>query len=87
MRRSSLKSDCDVYWGSHGCDLGSGHHGWHDCDCCDCGDAHPWPEPDVLCVARFPYYGSHTRFYGDDAEDAQTAFDAALDSSFFIEHG
>lgn len=60
---------CDVYWGSHGCHLERGHEGMCECDCCDCPEgAHPHPEPNVLCVAKAPYYGPNTRFYGDDVE-------------------
>ena len=65
---------CRVYWGSHGCDLERGHaeHDGtpHDCGCCECGEHHPypdWPDEGVLCVAREPYYGPETRFYGEDA--------------------
>jgi len=60
---------CDVYWGSHGCHRERGHEGDCECDCCHCGEHHPfpdWPDEDVLCVAKAPYYGPDTRFYGDD---------------------
>lgn len=63
----------DVYWGSHGC---GGHdaEGHCQCDCCECGEHHPypdWPDENVLCAAKWPYYGvfgdgTVTRFYGDD---------------------
>lgn len=62
---------CRVYWGSHGCHKERGHKGGCECDCCDCGEHHPypdWPDEDVLCVAKAPYYGPGTRFYGEDAE-------------------
>lgn len=65
---------CRVYWGSHGCDLERGHverEGTpHDCGCCDCGEHHPypeWPETWAKCVAKEPYYGPETNFYGEDA--------------------
>lgn len=59
--------DCRVYWGSHGCHLQRGHEGHCECDCCDCPEGtHPNPDPNVLCVAKFPYYGPETRFYGED---------------------
>jgi len=63
---------CRVYWGSHGCDLPRGHPADqpHDCGCCEC-EHHPypdWPDTNVLCVAKPPYYGPDTRFYGEDAE-------------------
>jgi hypothetical protein len=67
-------TSCRVYWGSHGCGLERGHAERdgtpHDCGCCGCGDHHPypeWPDEGVLCVARAPYYGAETRFYGEDA--------------------
>ena len=59
---------CDVYWGSHGCELPRGHEGTCECDCCTC-EHHPypdWPATNALCVAKAPYYGPETRFYGDD---------------------
>lgn len=69
---------CRVYWGSHGCDLERAHTGGHICDCCDCPDGHhdgiTAPEeigyPGVVCVARAPYYGPETVFYGEDAQEA-----------------
>lgn len=62
---------CQVYWGSHGCDKPYGHEGLCECDCCDC-EVHPypdWPDTDVLCVAKPPYYGPETRFYGEDVAE------------------
>lgn len=58
---------CRVYWGSHGCHEPRGHPAEvpHACDCCEC-EHHP--DPESGCVARAPYYGEHTRFYGEDAE-------------------
>src|SRR5690242_11774676 len=61
--------DCRVYWGSHGCHLDRGHEGTCECDCCNCGEHHPypdWPDDSVRCVAKAPYYGPDTRFYGED---------------------
>lgn len=55
--------DCRVYWGSHGCHLQRGHEGTCQCDCCDCADH---PDDDSGCVAKAPYYGKNTRFYGED---------------------
>ncbi len=59
---------CRVYWGSHGCDLPRGHLAEqpHDCGCCEC-DRHP--DEDSGCVAKPPYYGEDTKFYGEDAEE------------------
>ena len=54
---------CRVYWGSHGCARPRGHEGDHWCYCCECAD-HP---DDAGCVAGPPYYGSDTRYYGEDA--------------------
>lgn len=53
---------CRVYWGSHGCKYDRGHEGPHECDCCEC-DGPCKPE----CVAKPPYYGEDTHFYGEDA--------------------
>lgn len=60
---------CHVYWGSHGCHKQRGHEDDCECDCCHCGEHHPfpdWPDESVLCVAKAPYYGPETRFYGED---------------------
>jgi hypothetical protein len=57
---------CRVYWGSHGCDLARGHADDCECDCCECGGSHPDAGDGVLCVAKAPYYGPETRFYGED---------------------
>lgn len=56
------RPSCRVFWGSHGCDHPRGHPAEipHECDCCDCGERHPYPRP--------PYYGPDTVFYGEDAE-------------------
>jgi hypothetical protein len=58
---------CRVYWGSHGCSHPRGHSADvpHECDCCACVSH---PDEDSGCVARPPYYGEGTRFYGEDAE-------------------
>lgn len=61
--------DCRVYWGSHGCKHPRGHSPDipHACDCCElCGCGPDQCEPG--CVAKPPYYGADTRFYGEDAE-------------------
>jgi hypothetical protein len=65
---------CRVFWGSHGCQYPRGHPPEvpHSCDCCECED-HPDPDPvnpgcKPSCVAKPPYYGKQTRFYGEDAE-------------------
>lgn len=55
---------CRVYWGSHGCRLERGHEGPCECGCCKCVNH---PDPDSGCVAKPPYYGADTRFYGEDA--------------------
>ena len=62
---------CRVYWGSHGCHEPRGHPPEvpHACDCCECPDHPHHPQEDKwMCVARPPYYGPDTRFYGEDAE-------------------
>ena len=74
----SPSEGCRVYWGSHGCALARGHAGHHECECCTCGENHPypdWPDRDVVCVAKFPYYDRGlkdgvTTFYGEDATEA-----------------
>ena len=61
-------NDCRVYWGSHGCQLRRGHLGTCECSCCTCIPEHT-PNPDsegVVCVAKAPYYGDDTTFYGQD---------------------
>ena len=62
---------CRVYWGSHGCHHPRGHppNVPHECDCCECPDhPHHPEEDDWTCVAKPPYYGEDTLFYGEDAE-------------------
>lgn len=54
----------DVFWGSHGCDLPAGHDEPCACCCCDCDD-HERDHEALGCVARWPWYGPDTRFYGD----------------------
>lgn len=68
----------EVYWGSHGCKFDESHNGWCDCGCCECEPDHPYTGTNVACVATFPYYGSITKFYGDDADWAQAKLDAAM---------
>lgn len=56
-------SRCDVYWGSHGCELPKGHEKIglpHVCLSCF--------DPDDMdgYVGAPPYYGPDTKFYGDD---------------------
>lgn len=67
---------CRVYWGSHGCRFDDPkHEGLCECNCCHCPPGHhngvEAPElvngPGVICVAKPPYYGPDTRFYGEDA--------------------
>jgi hypothetical protein len=56
---------CRVYWGSHGCRFLRNHEGNCECDCCTC--SRKWKcEED--CVAKYPYYGPNTKFYGEDAQ-------------------
>lgn len=59
-----MNDPCQVYWNSHGCRFMCGHDGPCECDCCDCETTpcHSW------CVAKPPYYGPETLFYGADAE-------------------
>jgi hypothetical protein len=56
---------CDVNWGSHGCVLPLFHDGAHECDCCEC-ENHPDPLERLgyVCVAKPPYFGPDTRFWG-----------------------
>lgn len=63
------RNHCRVYWGSHGCQLQRGHEGTCECDCCECIGPHTdKPNKDMLvCVAKAPYYGPETKFYGEDA--------------------
>lgn len=75
------REDCRVYWGSHGCKHPRGHYPAtpHECDCCDCPDHEAnegrrtdWTEDEVdggewVCVAKPPYYGPDTNFWGEDA--------------------
>lgn len=57
---------CRVYWGSHGCQHPRDHDPEtpHECSCCEC-ESQPCAG---ACVARPPYYGPETLFYGEDAE-------------------
>lgn len=66
-----VKRFCRVYWGSHGCDLPRGHKQPHECSCCTCLDhaKNNFYEDGVKCVAKPPYYGPDTKFYGEDVED------------------
>jgi hypothetical protein len=56
--------------------LDRGHAGPCECDCCDCpegrhnGSEAPTLVDDdgCLCVGKPPYYGTDTRFYGEDVE-------------------
>lgn len=69
------KKNCDVYWGSHGCNLAKDHLGWHSCRCCDSECINGCV---LECVSQYPYYGKDTEFYGDDAEQARVKFNSAL---------
>ena len=55
---------CEVFWGSHGCARFKDHQGLCYCNCCECP---PGINHESECVAFAPYYGTETRFYGDDA--------------------
>lgn len=57
---------CRVFWGSHGCHRPRGHppEVSHSCDCCEC----PGEACEPSCVAKPPWYGPETKFYGEDAE-------------------
>lgn len=60
-----LREFCRVYWGSHGCQFKRGHDlavQPHECDCCECDGPCK-----AECVAKPPYYGPQTNFYGEDA--------------------
>lgn len=67
----SESSHCRVFWGSHGCMHERGHAPEipHECDCCECPPGgHPRSVSGALCVAKPPYYGDRTVFYGEEAE-------------------
>lgn len=70
---------CRVYWGSHGCDLERGHTGPHDCGCCVCPDhaTSNLNDAGVMCVAKVPYYGPETNFYGEDVQPWERQHDRA----------
>jgi hypothetical protein len=57
---------CRTFWGTHGCVLKRGHAESHTCSCCICPD-HSNQTDDVLCVAKSPFYGPKTIFYGEDS--------------------
>lgn len=62
------EDECEVYWGSHGCRFKRGHEGLCECDCCEC-PRHTGLSMELRgCVAKSPYYGPETRFYGADVE-------------------
>ena len=65
MQQRDTGTHCRVYWGSHGCMHPRGHDASipHECDCCECPG-----ECKRSCVAKPPYYGPETRFYGEEAE-------------------
>lgn len=71
-----MPEDCRVYWGTHGCkhERGHGPEVPHECACCDCPDhardhGKRWDDTGSwYCVAKPPYYGAHTQFFGEDAE-------------------
>lgn len=61
-----MTNNCDIFWGSHGCDLALGHAGQHLCRPChgilDEHQAHhdsaTGEEYGVVgCVGTWPYYG------------------------------
>ena len=56
--RFGVLGECDVFWGSHGCDLKYGHDGL-----CVCGD-----EETGLCMAA-PADDPAWLFFGADAEE------------------
>jgi hypothetical protein len=62
---AEIEPHCRVFWGSHGCCHPRGHlpEVPHECDCCECPG-----ECESSCVAKPPYYGPDTRFYGEEAE-------------------
>jgi hypothetical protein len=65
--REEQARQCDVFWGSHGCDLGKDHEGLHHCrDCCRPDDpahmaAHSSADAEDYgadgCAGHWPYYG------------------------------
>lgn len=46
------RESCDVFWGSHGCDLDKDHEGvWHICDFVDpCSAVMKWTDESVIAV-------------------------------------
>jgi hypothetical protein len=63
-----LTAYCDVNWGSHGCMRERGHDGDCWCDCCECDPHDETSLERYGCVAGPPYYGTDTKFYGDDVK-------------------
>lgn len=61
----ALTGICLACWGTHGCKHPPKHEAPHECDCCTCDDHSMNPDPD--CVAKPPYCGDGTVFYGRDA--------------------
>lgn len=61
---------CRVNWGSHSCCLPYGHQGPHECNCCECPD-HAKDHEREGCVAKPPYYGPDTLFWGADADSRE----------------
>ncbi|WP_311208786.1 MULTISPECIES: hypothetical protein [unclassified Aeromicrobium] len=83
--RGRADVQCRTFWGTHGCDLPRGHDvekDPHACGCCDCDDheANAGQRSDDdgewVCVARPPYYGPDTKFYGEDASPETTSQEA-----------
>lgn len=66
---------CNVFWGSHGCDLEPHDTGQHVCDCCTPRKKHRARhdaatsmdqvefKDGVICVGTWPYYGPATAFF------------------------
>ena len=61
----TLYEVCRVYWGSHGCDLPRGHDPAIPHMCLSCLPG--YGEDMGGYVGMPPYYGTDTRFYGEDA--------------------
>lgn len=45
-----------------------GHDGPHKCDCRKCPEHDERSLDRYGCVAKPPYYGEHTNFYGEDTD-------------------
>lgn len=62
LRQLRANRDCEVYWGSHGCDLKRHHEGWHTCQDEDEAEPHSTVSPEGIDESGFEWH-----LYGADA--------------------